>query len=114
MNQEIDQRIIETVRVASRFPIIKKVGIFGSYARGEQSLNSDIDILYDYYCDKTGTSYILEVLEFIEEMENTLKMQIRNEIKTDFVSLPGLLESNNSITQKNILNDVIWVYEREI
>lgn len=28
---------------------VKKIGIFGSFARGEQSNNSDVDILVEFY-----------------------------------------------------------------
>ena len=112
MQTMIDNRIVDALAIASQYPVIKKVGVFGSYARGEQTLNSDIDILYDYLYDDENTVYILDVLNFIEQTENIVKQKMQSDIKVDFVSLHGLLNSKNEKTRNNILNDVIWIYEQ--
>ncbi|OGZ78988.1 MAG: hypothetical protein A2528_01190 [Candidatus Staskawiczbacteria bacterium RIFOXYD2_FULL_37_9] len=48
---EIKEKIkfVETV-LKEKFRV-KKIGIFGSYSRGEQRKGSDIDILVEYYDD---------------------------------------------------------------
>ena len=35
-------------RAASPYPCIRRIGVFGSYARGDYDDTSDVDILYDY------------------------------------------------------------------
>ena len=44
---------------------VKKIGIFGSFARGEMSENSDIDILVEFY-EPIGWEFI-DLKEFLEE-----------------------------------------------
>jgi predicted nucleotidyltransferase len=44
MSQEINNKIISYLKKYD--PV--KIGIFGSYARGEETRNSDIDILVDF------------------------------------------------------------------
>ena len=45
---------------------VKKIGLFGSFARGEQSLKSDIDLFVDFeepsFDNFMGLSYFLEEL----------------------------------------------------
>jgi predicted nucleotidyltransferase len=50
-----------------RYHIIR-IGLFGSYARGEQNLNSDIDLLVEFE-DNTQDLYDLkiQIKEFIKE-----------------------------------------------
>ena len=45
---------------------VKGVGIFGSYARGEQSDTSDIDILVEFY-EPVGWEF-LDLKEFLESI----------------------------------------------
>lgn len=111
MTAIIDNRIVQTaVSIASQYPVIKRVGIFGSYARGEQTTGSDIDILYDYYYNEQDTSYVLGILEFIEEMENAIKNSVGGDVESDYISFNGLMSSRNKMMRESILNDVIWVY----
>ncbi|MEK6915292.1 MAG: nucleotidyltransferase domain-containing protein [Nanoarchaeota archaeon] len=51
---------------------IKKAGIFGSYARGEQKNNSDIDILVEPGKDMG----LFEVIELEEELKRKLKKKV--------------------------------------
>jgi predicted nucleotidyltransferase len=108
----LDNRIVEAINIAADYPVIDRVGIFGSYARGEQTANSDIDILYGYSHDIKDENWVLGLLEFIEEAENALKSKFGDDIKTDFVSLDGLMESNNAEIRNNILNGVKWIYSK--
>lgn len=45
---------------------VKKIGIFGSYARGEESKESDVDILVEFY-EQIGWEFI-DLQEFLEEI----------------------------------------------
>jgi len=92
---------------------LKRVGIFGSYARGEHTKESDIDIVYeDIYTD----DYVDDLTDFACKIENNLP-QILNKpnLEIDFVTINGLnsgiMKDLNQPIIKNILNDVIWIYE---
>lgn len=50
---------------------VKKIGIFGSFARGEQSKNSDIDILVEFY-EPVGW----EFFDLQDYLENLLKREV--------------------------------------
>jgi len=99
--------IINIIECASKYPVINRVGVFGSYARGEQAAASDIDILYDY--DKTNDNYILDILNYGEELLEKLN---KLNIELDYVSYKGVMQSSNSKSRNNILSEVIWIYER--
>ena len=45
---------------------VKEIGIFGSYARGEEAEESDVDILVEFY-EPVGWEFI-DFKEFLEEM----------------------------------------------
>jgi hypothetical protein len=51
---------------------IKKAGIFGSYARGEQNKNSDIDILIE----PSKEMGFFEIVNLEEELKKSLKKKI--------------------------------------
>jgi predicted nucleotidyltransferase len=46
MNKEIEKIKLKMINILKKYKV-KKAGIFGSYARGEQKKNSDIDILIE-------------------------------------------------------------------
>ncbi|MDO8517295.1 MAG: nucleotidyltransferase family protein [Nanoarchaeota archaeon] len=65
-NQEIGkikQKIIKILKENK----IKKAGIFGSYARGEQKKNSDIDILVEINDKKMSLLDIIRLEKYLEE-----------------------------------------------
>jgi len=45
---------------------VKKIGIFGSYVRGEESKESDIDILVEFY-ESPGWEFF-DLKEYLEEI----------------------------------------------
>lgn len=51
---------------------IRSVSLFGSYARGEATENSDIDI----YIDKGNMRSLLQYFSFIDELENSLQRHV--------------------------------------
>ena len=61
-----------------KYPI-KSIAIFGSYARDEQTDESDLDLLIEFY-DKIGIGFI----DLAEELEDYLG------IKVDLVSRKGM------------------------
>lgn len=51
---------------------IQKMSLFGSYARGEASDNSDIDI----YIDKGRLKSLIQYFSFVNELEEQLKCHV--------------------------------------
>jgi len=71
---------------------VKKIGIFGSYIRGEESESSDIDILVEFY-EPIGWEFI-DLKEFLEKLlgrkvdlvtKKALKPQIKNKILKEII-----------------------------
>ncbi len=76
---------------------IKEIGIFGSYAREEQSESSDIDILIDFEPDKENFDNYMALYEIIENLFKGKKIEI--------VTKNGL----SPYIGPNILNEVVYV-----
>jgi len=90
--KSIKKLILKIVRILKKYKI-KKAGIFGSYARGEQKKNSDIDILVEppkgigfgfvginlELEDKLGKKVHLITYEYIDPYirENILNEEVR-------------------------------------
>jgi uncharacterized protein len=55
---------------------IKSIGLFGSYARDEQSENSDIDILIDFEPEKENFDNYMAVYDIIEKLFKDRKVEI--------------------------------------
>ena len=96
--------IKSVIGAAVKYPAISRVGVFGSYARGEQTDNSDIDILYDY--EKHDDDYIFDVLNYGDELISAFDIM---GIEIDFVSFKGLTGSS---MRNDIIDDVVWLYEQ--
>ncbi|MCL2633665.1 MAG: nucleotidyltransferase domain-containing protein [Oscillospiraceae bacterium] len=107
MKSTIDKRIVDTIVLASKYPTIKRVGIFGSYARGETDKDSDIDLIYDY--DHTDEQSTNELLGYIEEI-NDLLINYSHATKVDYVWYKGVIESDNPKFKEAVLEDISWLY----
>lgn len=59
----------------SRFGI-RDIGLFGSYARDEQTENSDIDILIDFEPDKENFDNYMAVCDIIERLFKDQRVEI--------------------------------------
>ena len=106
----IDEKIKDIIMLALKYPVINRVGIFGSYARGEQTTDSDIDILFDYtMANNDDIEYVVDVMNYGGEMSRELK---KLNIELDYVSYDGVINSPNNKIKNNILSEVVWVYER--
>ncbi len=69
---------IKTIK-AKAIPILKNYGVsraylFGSFARGEQNQNSDIDFLVEYNSDAERTLFKAAELKY--ELEDTLQRKV--------------------------------------
>ena len=112
-NLTVDSKLTNIINTASEYKCITHIGIFGSYARGEHTKESDIDIVYeDIYTD----DYVDDLTDFACKIENNLpKILNKPNLEIDFVTINGLnsgiMKDLNQPIIKNILNDVIWIYE---
>jgi predicted nucleotidyltransferase len=71
--------------------------LFGSYARNEQVLNSDIDVLVDFNPDDENFDNLMAVYDIIEELFHGEKIEV--------VTLNGL----SPYIEPSILNEVQYV-----
>lgn len=91
---EIQKRLIENKSILfKRYPI-KNLAIFGSFARNEQKLESDLDVLVEFN-GKIG----IEFISLANELERIL------EVKVDLVSSRGV--KNKYL--ESIKGDLIYV-----
>jgi len=109
MKATIDKGIIDIISLAEKYPTIKRIGIFGSYAKGNMRSDSDIDLLYDY--DDTDSKSTDDLLGYIEEI-NDILISYTNVNKIDYVWYKGLIDSNNSVFRNTVLDEVVWTYEQ--
>jgi predicted nucleotidyltransferase len=102
MKKEIDNQIVSKIsEIAARYPMVDRVGVFGSYARGEQNRESDIDIVYEYSPNK-GDVY--NTIEFQSELRASM---LNN---TDILSYGAIEGDDDYDFLNNVLRDVVWVY----
>ena len=79
---------------------VKKAWLFGSFARGEETENSDVDILVEL--DKTTRLSLLGFIHIKNELQDILGRNV--DLVEDGYLMPFAVESAN--------NDKILVYER--
>ena len=92
MKNDIEDMKKKIRKVLTKHGIVR-AGIFGSYARGEQKKNSDVDILIEPPIDRKFSLLDLVGLEF--ELEKILNK------KVDLLTYGGV----NVYIKKDILND---------
>ncbi|MDP4039909.1 MAG: nucleotidyltransferase domain-containing protein [Candidatus Pacearchaeota archaeon] len=90
MNKEINKIKGKIISVLKKYGV-KKAGIFGSYARGEQKKNSDVDILIDF------DGSLLDLVEMEMEIKKVLKK------KVDLLTYGGI----NYLLKKRILSEEV-------
>ena len=100
--KEISDIVTSTV---SKYPCIIRIGIFGSYARGDFDTTSDIDILYDYNSDMDD--FDEQVLDFVGDILERIKP-----MKADFVCFENIVKREDDF-KRNVLDDVRWLYRAE-
>lgn len=79
------------------------LGIFGSYARGEETSESDIDILYEMSDSFYNKFKGWEIYSQIDRIENGIRSKL--DTKIDLANKNAL----NDISKQYILNEVIYV-----
>lgn len=98
MNPLINQVIIDYFKDKP----VKKVFLFGSYARNEEKDNSDVDILVDIDYQKQPLFSLFELGGMLEDLKDLLDKDV------DLVSEDGL----SKYVRPYIEKDRILLYER--
>ena len=93
MRSIIRKPFIQTIVKVLKKHGIPKAGIFGSFARGEQKKNSDIDILVEF----NGSLFKLSGIEL--ELEKTLRK------KVDLLTYNGI----NHLLRERILKEEVRI-----
>ncbi|AZI20905.1 nucleotidyltransferase family protein [Chryseobacterium taklimakanense] len=89
---------IQKIQTFFRDKPVKKVYLFGSFARGEADENSDVDLLIDWdYNHHIGLNYI----KWLFDVKEILGKEV------DFVSW----EFISPLIEKYIQNDKVLIYE---
>lgn len=89
---------------------VKRIGIFGSVARGEAGENSDIDLVLDYIYDENEieADIITEVkrrINFDQSLRNAF-----SPVPLSIIDINTLIEQGDYDFKDNIEKDVIWLY----
>ncbi len=79
------------------------LGIFGSFARGDFSDDSDIDILYELKSEFYDRYPGFEIYTIIDEIEKDIRMELNRDV--DLANKNAL----NEIGNKYILPEVVYV-----
>ena len=90
LNKEIILKTLEKHREEIRNLGIKKLILFGSYARDEQDKNSDIDFLVEFEKGKYNIDNHLKLLNLLEDVFNkkidlVKPHLVREELKDDIL-----------------------------
>ena len=104
--EQIDQTLRQHFNKLQKQYSVKTLGIFGSYARGEATESSDIDVLVEFDGDLTFDKYMnlkffLEDL-FVKKVDLVIKDDLKQQIKekvlgeTIYVSRSGSLSNRYS------------------
>ena len=99
MNSTTQNYITKIVSYLKTQPVIR-AWIFGSYSRGEETSESDIDILVDY--DKSSRISLLKICSMMTDLEDLLGKRV------DLVENGRLKD----FAAPSANNDKILIYER--
>lgn len=94
----IDEIRTRITPIAKKYGVVK-LALFGSYARGDNHDNSDIDFLIE----KGMVKDLIRFCEFALELEDEL------ELKVDLMTYDGMLEN---LISEYALKDEVVLYEQ--
>jgi len=97
MNLTIVDKLKDHKKELQEKYFIKKIGIFGSYVRGEEKADSDIDILVEFEKDRTPGFF--KFLDLEDELEKLFNKKI------DLVTNNALKD----VIKDSILQEVFYI-----
>jgi predicted nucleotidyltransferase len=107
MNLNI-QNISNDIRdiISKNANVIKKIGVFGSFARGDYNPNSDIDLLVEY---NSPPVFTLEPYTDFCKLCNQIEERLINNYgrKVDIVHIEN--GSLKHLGDENIAQEVVWL-----
>lgn len=88
---------------------VKRIGVFGSFARGDNNKNSDIDIVIDY---EYGEGLLESATNYAILCDN-IRTLVANKhgVNTDIIEFLPLSYSENKVFAEAVKKDVVWLYE---
>jgi len=98
-SEEILRKIEENKDKIKRFGV-KRIGLFGSYARGEQRAESDVDIVVEFEKGKATFDNFLDLTEYLEKLLGR---------KVDLLTIDGVRSIRIDYIRKEIEENVIYV-----
>jgi len=96
---EIIKKMEENLEEIRRFGV-KRIGVFGSYVRGEQRKESDIDILVEFEEGKATLENFLDLKEYLEKLLGK---------KVDLLTREGVNSIRIEYIRKEIEENVVYV-----
>ncbi len=81
---------------------VKRIGLFGSYARGEQDEESDIDLVVEF---EEGRATLDNFLGLVEYLERLLDKRV------DLITVEGLRHIRIAHVREEIEGSIIYVQE---
>lgn len=99
MKPDTNNYIHKIVAYLKEQPVLR-AWLFGSYSRGEETAESDIDILVDY--DKSNRLSLLKICSMVTDLEDILGKRV------DLVENGRLKD----FAAQSVNNDKILIYER--
>ena len=95
------QELIDKLTLIFKQYPIKRAAVLGSYARGEQEQNSDLDIFLEI---EESADLVSVFYDFWDELEEKI------ELKADVLT-PGSLNTAPKRFRERILNELRYIYE---
>ncbi len=74
---------------------VKKIGIFGSFARGDSGKQSDVDVLVEFETDKNTFDNFMDLLFYLEDLFGK---------KVDLITTGGLHQYIRPFVER----EVVW------
>ena len=96
-----DEIINYLVPVLQQYPI-KRAALFGSYARGDHTDTSDVDLVVDFVDDVLLFDNFYNLYDALEK---------RLCCKIDLLRYGTIIRDMKPIIKEKILNDLRWFYE---
>ena len=91
----------KVVSILQAYPV-KRAGLFGSYARENYNADSDIDIMVEF---EEGVPLFENFYDLWDQLE------VATALKVDLVQYAEVFDNRHKLLQKNMLQDLRWIYE---